>query len=439
MRSLVLDRSMPFTKPVVIDNQQVIALDFNDLADLPEELLRRFIQNLVVDVSTYGWVLHGLAVTDTSAGAVTSVQIGAGACILPSSAGDDGYRLVIVPANIDVPLTLPGAGTRTDVIQIVLQETATENAARFVRSLGPGDEPQAVQQNINTRLRVTGVQGVNEGGGTVASPGAVRLASVEMDTTEITEITDLRTYVLRNSGTITTSLGDYTADTWTSISAFTNLMTNALSLLTTRVNVNTATNGKLKETVQPSAGSNLTLDADELNLGAGRALNADGMGSFQGVKVARSGQAADFQESLDLLKINGASVARAIAKAYVTLTWNAGTSQYDFTSMAVNAHGIGIVRTSEGAYTVTLNAALQAGLGVALGGPKFVVEVQEDPYTLLSGGADADKNAEAGKYISIRKLLITGDASNVFRVLINETGGGGIDRSFSVKVFGPVE
>jgi hypothetical protein len=172
-------------------------------------------------------------------------------------------------------LTLPGAGTRTDVIQIVLQETATENAARFVRSLGPGGEPQAVQQNINTRLRVTGVQGVNEGGGTVASPGAVRLASVEMDTTEITEITDLRTYVLRNSGTITTSLGDYTADTWTSISAFTNLMTNALSLLTTRVNVNTATNGKLKETVQPSAGSNLTLDADELNLGAGRALVAE--------------------------------------------------------------------------------------------------------------------------------------------------------------------
>ncbi len=442
---------MSFTKPVVIDNQQVIALDFNDLADLPEELLRRFIQNLVVDTSTYGWVLHGLAVTDTSAGAVTSVQIGAGACILPSSAGDDGYRLVVVPANIDVPLTLPGAGTRTDVIQIVLQETATENAARFVRSLGPGGEPQAVQQNINTRLRVTGVQGVNEGGGTVASPGAVRLASVEMDTTEITEITDLRTYVLRNSGTITTSLGDYTADTWTSISAFTNLMTNALSLLTTRVNVNHTSAGKLKSTLDADEGPNLTLDADVLDIGerdleVDGGVTATGEGDFSGVRVGHDADVDTFRASEDFLKINGASVCRLIGKAWMVLTWD-GVDSFDFTSMTVGGHGISITRQGVGNYTVTIDADIATSVSAFDANatqPRYSISATVDAYTRFIGGVDAAADAEQWKLAICQPYRLRADADNVFRVVIRLADGDPdpvsatpLDRSFTVRVFGP--
>ena len=133
----MLNRLMSFTKPIAVDNQQIIAADFNELAGLPEELLRRFFQHMVVGSGTYGWVLHGLGVTDTSAGAVTSVQIGSGACILPSSAGDNGYRLLIVPANIDVPLTLPGVGTRTDVTPHLLQGAEPGPDARKVSSARP--------------------------------------------------------------------------------------------------------------------------------------------------------------------------------------------------------------------------------------------------------------------------------------------------------------
>lgn len=431
---------MSFTKPVVIDNQQVIALDFNDLADLPEELLRRFIQNLVVDTSTYGWVIHGLAVTDTSAGAVTSVQIGAGACILPSSAGDDGYRLVIVPANIDVPLTLPGAGTRTDVIQIVLQETATENAARFVRSLGPGGEPQAVQQNINTRLRVTGVQGVNEGGGTVASPGAVRLASVAMDVAEITGITDRRTYALP-----AVPFGSFLASKFASVADMAFYLSGVLSNVYDRLGVNIGANGKLKEAIQPSAGADITIDGAAVDLG-GRSLAA-GASVFSGAVIS-SGTgtfgAVNFLTDDDAwFDDSGAStmgkigrITRAVGHAHVSLAWNGGG--FDFTSVTTSAHYLSVVRDSAGRYTVTLNQAELEERGQSINGGKYAVQVSADPYTEYTGAADGDVTTEAQKFVLFHTFQEGGSGANEFRVAITLADAVTyVDRSFNVVVRGP--
>lgn len=441
---------MPFTKPVVIDNQQAIALDFNDLADLPEELLRRFIQNMVVQGETdlYGWVLYGLTVTDSSEGAVTSVQITAGACILPPSAGDEGYRLLIVPANINVPLTLPEAGTRTDVIQIVLQQTATENAARYVRSLGPGGEPQAEQQNINTRIRVTGAEGVNEGGGAVASPGAVRLAAVAMSTDAITGVTDYRAYLLPNGG----PLGAYVATKFDSLREFATVVSSVLSQTEARVNVNIEANGKLKTTLAMSAGDDLVVDAGTFNVGerdvvVDGGVTATGEGDFTGVRVGHEDAVDDFRASTDFLKINGASVARLIGKAWMTLTWD-GVDSFDFTAMLTGGHGVSITRQGVGNYTVTIDPAVAVdgvsafdATGVQT---RYSITAEVDPYTNFVGGVDNDADDAHWQIVNCHPYRLRADASNIFRVVMrladgdpDPAGATPVDRSFTVRVFGP--
>lgn len=457
---------MSFTKPVVIDNQQVIALDFNDLADLPEELLRRYIQNFVVqgETDTYGWVLHGLGVTDSSAGETVSVQVEAGACVLPPSAGNDGYRLLIVPANINVTLTVPDAGTRTDVIQIVLQETPTDNDARFVRSLGPGGEPQAEQQNLNTRLRVTGQAAVNEGGGAVASPGSVRLASVAMDDTEITGITDRRTYVLPNSGTITTSLGNYTTANWRSLKLFSTFMTNALSLLTTRANVNLTSAGKLKTSLTADAGPNLTLDADELDIGArDLALTGDlniegsvnvtgalgevtasGPGSFARVVVADSDVPATFAATgvsvTPGLTVNGGSMVRAIVHVQVTKTWD-GVDSFDYTSAACAYHGvISVTRTGVGAYMIVFSVGGEhfgepGGLDYREG--HYSVEAFASPFTILVGSNEAGRDAERALPHYVHAYFVEADSDKTIRVATSKFFSAS-DTSFTVIVRGPI-
>lgn len=440
---------MSFTKPIAVDNQQIIAADFNELAGLPEELLRRFFQNMVVGSGTYGWVLHGLGVTDTSAGAVTSVQIGSGACILPSSAGDNGYRLLIVPANIDVPLTLPMAGTRTDVIQIVLQETQTGNDARYVRSLGPGGQPQAVQENINTQIRVTGAESVNEGGGAVASPGAVRLASVAMDDTEITEITDLRTYALP-----VVPFGTFPSARFTSLSDMSFYLSGVLSNVYDRLGVNIDGSGRLKATLDTAEGPDVTLNAAEMDIGArdlvvDGAVSATGEGDFAGVRVGHENVPEDFRASEDFLKVNGASSCRLIGKAFITLAWD-GVDSFDFSAMDVGGHGISIVRDGPGTYTVTIDAAV-AVTGVetfdnsAGTQPQYSVTAQIDPYTRRQGGSDVNADIDAWQLVNCMAYRLRGsDADNVFRVVIRLADGEpdpalgtGLDRSFTVRVFGP--
>lgn len=440
---------MSFKRVSVEDNQQVVTADILRLSELPEDIVRRVFQHFILqdDSEVYGWVLYGLEVADATAGATVQVSVSAGACILPPSAGDDAYRLLIVPATVSLPLTLPGAGTQTDVIQVRLAETPTTEEQRYKRTLGPGGVPQAALDGVDTQILVTGAPEVEESGGAVAAAGCVRLASVAMDTAEITGVTDRRAYVLP----VVPPLGAFVATKFQSISHLSSVLTSVLSQLGARVDINTAANGKLKSTVQIEAGDNLTIDATDFDVGT-RDLNADGaitsatvtatgLGSFSRVLVADDDDPEDFTAGAAGLTVNGGSIVRAIAHVRITRTWGGAT--WDYTSMTVAGHGCTVTRDSEGLYHVDFDVGGEdfggePNLGIRDG--HYSVEAFTSPFLDLVNGVLATRNAlRAIPYIA-HPYLIEADAFNRVRILVTSVVDTTtpLDVSFTVILRGPI-
>lgn len=440
---------MPFKRVAVEDNQQVVTADILRLSELPEDLVRRVFQHFVLqgDSETYGWVLYGLEVADATAGATVQVSVSAGACILPPSAGDDAYRLLIVPATVNLPLTLPGAGTQTDVIQVRLAETPTTEEQRYKRTLGPGGVPQAALEAVDTQILVTGAPEVEESGGAVAAAGCVRLASVAMDTTEITGVTDRRAMMFK-----TYDIGNLDGDaSWPGLRKALDRLAFWGDLTYDDLRVNTAIGGQMNSTVQMAAGDDLTIDATDFDIGTrdfnvngaitSATVTATGLGTFQRVLVAETDEPEGYVAGPDGLHVNGGSIVRAIAHVRITRTWGGAT--WDFTSMTVAGHGCTVTRDGVGLYHVDFDVGGEdfggaPDLGIREG--HYTVEATISPFLNLVNGVLAARNAlRAIPYVA-HPYLIEADANNRVRIVVTSVVDTTtpLDVSFTVALRGPI-
>lgn len=208
--------------PFVYPNQRIIPRDFLRLASMAEDLLAHVAQQYLfsasdVDITTPGIVLYGLGVS-IQAGPVA--RIAAGAALLPAGAGERRWRLVYVPSALDVPIEVPDAGDRDDMIELGLEpepdETADPDGAdvsldatsvqdRQFRRVNNDGAEEIYNDNVRTYRRpVALAQAQQDVNPALAAPtqGFVRLATVNVTSAAVAVATDRRSFWLTGATTV---------------------------------------------------------------------------------------------------------------------------------------------------------------------------------------------------------------------------------------------
>lgn len=199
---------MKFRFPWVWPNQRIVPKDFLRLAEMVEDLVAHVAQGFFIDpadatINKTGVVLWGLKVTNTTDVGGPKVTIAPGLALAPETGGERKWRLVPLLSEYTVNLAYPGAGTRTDTIQIGLAADAdaldiNSVEQREFRRVNADGAQEVYQDGVKTYRIPTGVPSANANtldANPAASAGAVRLAAIKLDTDSVVSLTDWRKFM----------------------------------------------------------------------------------------------------------------------------------------------------------------------------------------------------------------------------------------------------